>query len=106
MKSARELFGERIKELRIRGEMTQEDVAKTMEIDPKSFSRIERGERFPSLEALEKIACALSVEIKDLFEFEHLQGIEVIRDVCGKMIKEANEEELKIFLKMMRSVMR
>lgn len=106
MKSARELFGERIKQLRIRREMTQEDVAKAMNIDPKSFGRIERGERFPSIDALEKIACAFSVETKDLFEFEHLLGIKEIRSACRKMINEANAEELKILLKLMRSVMR
>ena len=106
MKSARELLGERIREIRKRRELTQEDVAKILDIDPKSFGRIERGEFSPSFDTLENIASALSVEIKDLFEFEHLQGIEDIRDACGKMIKEANEEELKILFKLMRSFIR
>lgn len=106
MKSARELFGERIKELRIKKGMTQEDVAKTMGIDPKSFGRIERGERFPSLDAIEYIASALSVEIKDLFEFEHLREVKQTKDVCIELLNEANEAELKILLKIMRALLR
>jgi len=106
MERTRELFGERIKEIRKKRGMTQEDVAKILEIDPKSFSRIERGERSPSLDTIEKIACALSVEPKDLFEFEHLSGIKEIRVACRKILNEANEEELKILLKLIRSVMR
>ncbi len=86
--------------------MTQEDVARIIEIDPKSFGRIERGERSPSLDTIEKIARALSVDLKDLFEFEHLQGNIQARDMCREMIKEANDVELKILLKIIRAVLR
>jgi DNA-binding XRE family transcriptional regulator len=106
MKSTRELIGERIKEIRNRRKMTQEDVAKLIEIDPKSISRIERGEFAPSLDTIEKIAYSLSVEIKDLFEFEHLRGIKQTKDACQKMLNCANEGETKILLKIMRAVIR
>lgn len=106
MKSARELFGERIKEIRCKRGMIQEDIARILDIDPKSFSRIETGLRSPSLDTIEKIACALSVELKDLFEYEHLRGTHQIREACQKMIDEASLGELKILLRIIRAVMR
>ncbi len=110
MKSAREMFGERIKEIRKVRRMTQEDIAKKLEINAKSFCRLETGKRSPSLDTIEKIACALSVEIKDLFEFEHLpideQTMEEAKDACIKMLDEANEDELKMLQKIMRAVIR
>lgn len=106
----RELFGERIKEIRKKRGMTQKDVATILQIDMRSFGRIEKGNRSPSLDTLEKIACALSVEIKDLFEFEHLpkkeQTMEEAKQECVKLLNEAKEEEIKILLKIMNAVVR
>ena len=42
-------------------------------IEPPNFSKIENGMHFPQPDKIEKIAKALNVEIKDLFDFEHFE---------------------------------
>lgn len=112
MKAARKLFGARIKEIRKERGMTQEDVAKIVNIEPTSYSRFERGERSATLDTIEKIAGALSVGLKDLFEFGALpspspeQTVEEAKEECVRLLDEASEEEIKMLKIIMRAVLR
>ncbi len=107
MKSTRELLGGRIKELRKLRKMSQEELSEKVGIDPKHLSRIEVGRGFPSLDALERVAEALHVEIKDMFEFEHnAAGPKDLRKTIDKLIKESNEEGLRLLAKVIRAVVR
>lgn len=66
---ARQL-GRRIVELRSERGLTQEKLAWDAGISSKGyFSRIESGERLPSLALLEQIARQLGVEVRDLLIF-------------------------------------
>ena len=61
-------FGLKIKELRkIRG-LSQEKLANLAEIDRTYLPTIEKGVRNVSIEIIEKLANALEVKIKDLFD--------------------------------------
>lgn len=61
-------FGLKIKELRkIRG-LSQEKLANLAEIDRTYLPTIEKGDRNVSIEIIEKLANALEVKIKDLFD--------------------------------------
>lgn len=73
MESSIKLFGKRINTIRKKNNLTQEQLADILNIDPKTISRLENGYFFTSYENLEKIASALNVEIKDLFDFGHLK---------------------------------
>lgn len=66
-------FGKRIKELRTKEKLTQEQLAEMINIEERSLSKIECGENFVSADTLEKLAKALKVSPKDLFDFEHLK---------------------------------
>ncbi len=66
----RRRFANRLKTLRTRNQLTQEDLAKKIHRSVSFISGLERGIDAPSFETLERIAAALHVEIKDLFEFE------------------------------------
>ena len=61
-----ELLGERIKELRVMQEMTQEQLAKELDSSKLMIVQIERGNVTMTLERLLKIAKALSVSVKDI----------------------------------------
>lgn len=67
--ATRELLGQRIKTLRKRAKLNQEDVAERVGIDVKSLSRIESGRHFPALETLESIAAVLGCPLIDFFDF-------------------------------------
>lgn len=61
-------FGIKIKELRKQKGLSQERLANLADIDRTYLPTIEKGERNVSIEVVEKLANALNVEIKDLFD--------------------------------------
>ena len=66
----KEKFGKKIKLLREQKKYSIEYLANTANIDRTYISDIERGKRNVSLLIIEKLAVALEVNIKELFEYE------------------------------------
>jgi transcriptional regulator with XRE-family HTH domain len=62
-------FGKRLRELRRERGLSQATLAERAEITSEHVSRIERALVGPSLEVMDRLAEALDVEIKALFEF-------------------------------------
>jgi len=60
----------RIKELRARHDLTQEELAKKVGVRRETILFIEKGEYNPSLNLAHNIAKALKTTIDDLFMFE------------------------------------
>jgi putative transcriptional regulator len=60
----------RIKELRARYDLTQEDLAKKIGVRRETILFIEKGKYNPSLKLAHDIAKALQTTIDDLFMFE------------------------------------
>jgi transcriptional regulator with XRE-family HTH domain len=69
MSSLRLSFGKRIRELRMRAGLSQEDLAESAQISVDFVSLVERGINAPSFETLERLAAALGVAPRDLFDF-------------------------------------
>ena len=76
----KKLLGKRIKELRKEAGLTQEKLAELIDIETTSLSGIESGRHFPSLPTIEKIANKLNVELKILFDFNHLKSIDKMKE--------------------------
>ena len=106
MKTTKELLGARIKELRKAKGLSQSQIAENIGIDPKHLSRIEVGNSYPSLDGLERIAKVLDVEIKDLFEFGHLERRKEVEKHISKLLKETDENNLRLIFKVIRSIVR
>lgn len=62
-------LGKRIAELRKAKGLSQETLAAKAQYSTEFISLVERGLNAPSVAGLERIAKALKVEIKELFEF-------------------------------------
>ena len=62
-------FGKHLRELRLEADITQEQLAEAMGVSIESISNIERGIYGPKFENIEKIALALNIPVKDLFDF-------------------------------------
>lgn len=77
MPTTRELLGARIREVRKLRGLTQERLSEKVGVEPKQVSRIESGKSSPSTETLESIARELQVEMKALFDFQHLQDDDI-----------------------------
>jgi len=63
-----EKLGQKIKILRIQHSFTQEDLAFKVGVDRSYMGFIERGEKNPTLSTLMKIALALKIPLRDLFD--------------------------------------
>ena len=71
------LLGQRIAALRSELGLTQERLAWEAGFASKGYlSRIESGQRLPSVEVLERLALRLNVEIRDLFIFPELGDVD------------------------------
>ena len=63
-------IGQRIKELRDKAEMSQKDLAYAADLDRSYIAGIENGLRNVSIVNIEKIAKALGISLKELFNNE------------------------------------
>jgi len=66
--SVQQKLGKKIKEYRVRLDVTQEKLGETTGLDRTYISGVERGVRNPSLRNIEKIAKALKVKVSDLLQ--------------------------------------
>jgi len=101
--TVKKLLGSRIKELRHGRGLSQEQLAEIVDVDTKHLSRIETGLSAPTVDRLEIIADALDVEVRSLFEFGHLDNREVQLAGIDKMLKQLDENDLKIIYRIVRS---
>jgi putative transcriptional regulator len=67
-------FRTRIKELRARYDMTQEDLAKRVGVRRETISFLERGRYNPSLKLAHDVAKVLNTSLDELFIFEEEDG--------------------------------
>jgi transcriptional regulator with XRE-family HTH domain len=67
MKPLRILFGERVRELRLATGLKQDEFAEKCGFARSYMSRIETGGANPSLDAIQTIASALRVQVRELF---------------------------------------
>ena len=68
MASIYEKLGNRVKQLRKKANISQEELALKAKIDLTSVSEIESGLRNPSLKTIHKISLGLKIPLKELFE--------------------------------------
>ncbi len=68
LSSKHKKLGERIKELRKKNDLTQEDLAFQVGVDRSYMGFVERGEKNPTLKNLIKIAQSLKVSLSELFK--------------------------------------
>lgn len=104
MNDIKKLVGGRIKEIRKQRGLSQEQLTEKIGIAPKYLSRIELGNNFPYIGTLESIAAALDVEVKDLFDFEHLKSPEINNKDLEKLLGKMDKGRLKLAYKLIKAV--
>ena len=78
--NVKEKLGRQIQLIRKKQKMTQEQLAKIIGIDPKSISKIEKGNNYPSPDNLEAIARVLGVSVYEFFLFEETKSVEMMKN--------------------------
>lgn len=106
MNTKRILLGARIKELRKKMGLSQDELSEKIGIDGKYLSRIEVGKRSPSLETLEGIADALQVSMKDLFDYLHHDTDGTAPHEIENLTQNATTDELKLIHRLIKAVLK
>ncbi len=97
------LLGKRVKSLREKKGLTQEELEEKTGINTKYISAIERGNKNATIKTLEKIAKGLDVELYELFLFTAEPGSErAIRKVIESQLKDSDLKTLKLCLEFLR----
>lgn len=85
--SVKKQIGNRIKELRIKSNLKQSELAEMVGIATKHQSCIETGRNFPSAELFEKYAKAFNIEISDMFSLNPLPKLKSRKEVISSIKK-------------------
>ncbi|RJR43984.1 MAG: XRE family transcriptional regulator [Desulfobacteraceae bacterium] len=101
----KEMIGRRIREIRTKKGLTQEELAEKMGMGPKYLSSIERGKENPTLNTLIALAESLDVAMGEMFNFVELEDTSKLPVRIREMIKGASEKELKVILKVVSAVL-
>ena len=89
------LVGKRIRELRESKNIKQYKLAEMINFEPTNLSKIEKGVHLPKEETIYKLTDALSCNVKDLFDFEHLKDKAILKQELLSSIK---NDEVDIIL--------
>lgn len=93
-----------MKELRKSNEMTQEQLAEKLGMDTPNLCRLENGTHFPQTKNLIKLASILNVDIKDLFEYEHIKTKQELLTEIQDFLKEATHKEVEFVYKTIKNL--
>ena len=98
--------GKRIKLVRQRNGLTQDQLAERVGLSPKYISGIERGVENPTMDNLIRLAKVLEVEPYDLFLFgESEENEKALRKGLEKMLREGDREQLQLCFDVMRKIL-
>jgi transcriptional regulator with XRE-family HTH domain len=68
------LFGQKLRIIREKKQLSQEQLSSLAGLNRTYISKIERGKRNITIEVAEKLAEALCVELKELFDFRNTRS--------------------------------
>ncbi|WHZ17101.1 MAG: hypothetical protein OJF52_003953 [Nitrospira sp.] len=86
MKDVLSRLGRRIRELRLKAGLTQEQLAERADLHPTYLGSVERGERNLSLNNLDKLAGALQVPLHSLLDFQDEQNRQTVDGVKSLIV--------------------
>ena len=96
-------IGKRIQEIRKSKNIRQSELAEKLDVEPTNLSKIETGYYFPRGDKLLNIVDALGVELKDLFDVDHIKPKEELIKSINDYLAVLNEDELSYFYKVLKS---
>jgi transcriptional regulator with XRE-family HTH domain len=99
------LFGRRLRSLREVAGVSREKAAEAAEINANYLGEIERGEKWPSIEVIQRLADALKVSPSLFFEFEAEEVDQnVLRSRLIEILVKRNTEQLQLAMRVLRAL--
>ncbi len=102
------LVGQNIRKIRQTRGLSQENLALKAEMNPSYVGQVERGEKSPTIDSLEKIANGLDVELEELFHFNNnveIQQMTVLKKIEFEL-KSRTEEEQEVVYRFVKQLLR
>jgi len=100
----KQMIGARIKEIRTKKGITQEQLSERMEINPKYLSSIERGKENPTLNTLIKLSESLGVDLSEIFRFIQIEDPAERKSLIISILDESDNEQLKLIFKILSAI--
>jgi transcriptional regulator with XRE-family HTH domain len=99
------LFGSRIRSLREAADISRERAAENADINANYLGEIERGEKWPSIEVIQRLAGALNVSPAAFFEFEgEEKDASALRSKLQELLARRNIEQLQQAMRVLRAL--
>ena len=89
----KKLLGLKIKRLRLKHKLTQEQLAEKMQIAPRTLCGIENGENFVKAETVNKFCEIFNISCFELFAFDHIKPQEELVNEMIDDIKSIKSRE-------------
>lgn len=99
------LFGKRLKEIRKNKNITQEQLAEIIGLEPKQICRIENGACFTTFEKLQRIANTLDVEIYEFFKYEYKKPKDALVKEMNEIFQNASDENIELIYKIVSTIL-
>jgi transcriptional regulator with XRE-family HTH domain len=101
------LFGSRIRSIRDAANLSREVVAERSDINANYLGEIERGEKWPSLEVIQRLSVALKVSTAAFFEFESEEvDPSLLQATLQNLLAKRSTEELQEALRVLKALFR
>lgn len=104
MESIKKHFGARLKEIREKRGLNQEQLAELVNMESRHISRIETGKSFTTLENLSKIAQALNVDVSAFFNFEHKKDKNTLIQEITKYLQQGDIKQIELAHRLILSI--
>ncbi len=101
MQDRRIQLGSRIRQLRLERHFTQSRLAELADTDQAHLARVERGERWPSVPLLFRLADALETDMARLFRRDG-ERLEDMRDEVWLVLRDATADQQALAREMLR----
>lgn len=102
----RSLLGKRIKEARIRKDLTQEKFAEIISVSTIYISHLENGSKSPSLETLIKISNTLEVSIDYLLANNLHTSTEYLKGDLATLLNDCSAKDIGLILTVVEAIVK
>ena len=97
-------LGTKIKRVRQKQGLTQEQLAEKIDIATRTLCGIENGENFLTADTLEKIIDVLNVSSADLFAFDHIKPQEeLVNEIISDIQNLKDREKIETIYKLIKA---
>lgn len=100
----KEQLGSRIRELRLKNNLKQSELAEMVNIATKHQSCIETGKNYPSADLIEKYAKVFQLEPAEILNISHKKDIKLITLELDEIIKNSDESHLRLIYRIVKSI--